>query len=178
MEKSIEDKIDQILKTDAIGNKTSIECLLEECPNIKSPVEKLFYCAWSLTPLHQIGLTPQYRIKDFYIDFKVSFIDYFVNSPIKYSYQELLKIEKLLPLYAIEIDGHDFHEKTKAQVQKDKQRERVIVSQGYKVLRFSGSEVFHNTSTCVVDCFYAYQKDFHSAIRKIQYLKGHLSGLD
>ena len=43
--------------------------------------------------------------------------------------------------YIIECDGHDFHEKTKEQAKYDKQRERYLVSQGYKVLRFSGSEI-------------------------------------
>ena len=43
--------------------------------------------------------------------------------------------------YIIECDGHDFHEKTKEQAKYDKQRERYFVSNGYKVLRFSGSEI-------------------------------------
>jgi very-short-patch-repair endonuclease len=50
---------------------------------------------------------------------------------------------------AIEIDGHDFHEKTKAQVSRDKARERAIVRTGYTPLRFSGSEVFGNPRKCV-----------------------------
>ena len=46
--------------------------------------------------------------------------------------------------YIIECDGHDFHEKTKEQVKYDKQRERFFVSNGYKVLRYSGSEIFND----------------------------------
>lgn len=46
--------------------------------------------------------------------------------------------------YIIECDGHSFHEKTKEQVKYDKQRERFFVSNGYKVLRYSGSEIFND----------------------------------
>lgn len=46
--------------------------------------------------------------------------------------------------YVIECDGHDFHEKTKEQAQYDKQRERFLVSQGYKVLRYTGSEIIND----------------------------------
>lgn len=42
----------------------------------------------------------------------------------------------------VECDGHDFHEKTKAQARRDKQRDRFLVSKGYKVLRFTGSEIW------------------------------------
>ncbi|MEK5038813.1 endonuclease domain-containing protein [Sporosarcina sp. FSL K6-3457] len=46
--------------------------------------------------------------------------------------------------FVIECDGHDFHEKTKEQVRKDKQRERRLMRLGYRVIRFSGSEIFED----------------------------------
>ena len=42
----------------------------------------------------------------------------------------------------VECDGHDFHEKTKEQARRDKQRDRFLQSRGYKVLRFTGSEIW------------------------------------
>jgi very-short-patch-repair endonuclease len=50
---------------------------------------------------------------------------------------------------AIELDGHEFHERTRDQVRKDKARERAIVQQGVTVLRFSGSEIVRNGRGCV-----------------------------
>lgn len=41
----------------------------------------------------------------------------------------------------IECDGHDFHEKTKQQVIKDKRRDREFQTAGFKVFRYSGSEL-------------------------------------
>lgn len=49
---------------------------------------------------------------------------------------------------AIEIDGHEFHEKTKEQVAKDKARERRLVRSGHYVVRFAGSEVFADPVAC------------------------------
>lgn len=42
----------------------------------------------------------------------------------------------------VEIDGHDFHERNKAQAQRDKSRDRLLHKHGYQVIRYTGSEVF------------------------------------
>lgn len=42
----------------------------------------------------------------------------------------------------IECDGHDYHERTKEQAARDKKRDRFFASKGYKVLRFTGSEIW------------------------------------
>lgn len=44
----------------------------------------------------------------------------------------------------IEIDGHDFHERTKEQAQRDKSRDRYLTAEGYTVFRFTGSEVYRD----------------------------------
>lgn len=51
--------------------------------------------------------------------------------------------------YAIEIDGHNFHEKTKEQVQADKRKDRDYLKYGFTPIRFSGSEVYRNPIDCV-----------------------------
>ena len=50
---------------------------------------------------------------------------------------------------ALELDGHDFHEKTKEQAAHDRARERTIIRRGYTIFRFTGSEVFRNARKCV-----------------------------
>lgn len=42
----------------------------------------------------------------------------------------------------VECDGHDFHQKTKSQVEKDNLRDRDLIENGYQVLRYSGSEIY------------------------------------
>lgn len=53
--------------------------------------------------------------------------------------------------FVVEVDGHDFHEKTKAQAAKDKRRDRKLTALGYAVLRFTGSEVFRAPDDCVTE---------------------------
>lgn len=48
----------------------------------------------------------------------------------------------------VECDGHDFHEKTKAQAQRDKKRDRQFVRQGHRVIRFTGSEIHGSAMEC------------------------------
>lgn len=54
--------------------------------------------------------------------------------------------------YAVEIDGHEFHEKTKDQAKADRQRERWIIRHPLAhidaVIRFTGSEVFADPVRC------------------------------
>ncbi len=50
--------------------------------------------------------------------------------------------------FAIELDGHDFHERTKEQAAHDKKRDRALVAAGWKVLRFTGSEVWRDVAEC------------------------------
>lgn len=49
---------------------------------------------------------------------------------------------------AIECDGHIFHEKTKEQAQKDRQRDRFLQAHGWTTLRFTGSEIVRDADAC------------------------------
>lgn len=48
--------------------------------------------------------------------------------------------------FAIECDGHDFHERTKEQARRDRKRDRDLQAAGYRVLRFTGSEIHRDPS--------------------------------
>jgi very-short-patch-repair endonuclease len=55
------------------------------------------------------------------------------------------------PEIIIECDGHNFHEKTKEQAQKDKERDRNLQLEGYQVIRFTGSEIFNSPAKCAAE---------------------------
>lgn len=78
-------------------------------------------------PLPGIYIYPQIIIGDYRVDFYIANVGHRESSPL-----------------IVECDGHDFHEKTKEQAQRDKARDRYLVSQGYRVLRFTGSEIFRD----------------------------------
>lgn len=48
----------------------------------------------------------------------------------------------------VECDGHDFHEKTKQQAARDKQRDRWFLSKGWPTMRFTGSEIHYRVERC------------------------------
>ena len=75
---------------------------------------------------------PQYSINKYRVDFLVASKD---------------KDGKSMCV-VVECDGHDFHEKTKEQVARDKKRDRYLQKIGYHVLRYSGSEIW-NDKCCV-----------------------------
>ncbi len=54
-------------------------------------------------------------------------------------------------MLAVEVDGHDFHEKTQQQAEWDKRRDRFLVLGGWRVIRFTGSEVYRDVSKCVFE---------------------------
>lgn len=53
--------------------------------------------------------------------------------------------------FIIECDGHEFHQKTKKQVERDNARMRDLQKQGYEVIRFSGTEIWHRPYKCASD---------------------------
>lgn len=106
---------------------------------VTSPIEQLFIMEWKISRLEDkfdIQLRPQKPIETLRGKFT---IDFFIASKVK---GKDFKI-------AVELDGHDFHEKSKEQVEKDKKRERSIIQEGITVLRFSGSEIVRNVRGCI-----------------------------
>jgi very-short-patch-repair endonuclease len=49
---------------------------------------------------------------------------------------------------AIELDGHDFH-KTRSQRTNDAKRERYLQMKGWKVIRFTGTEIYNDLLGCI-----------------------------
>lgn len=55
-------------------------------------------------------------------------------------------------VFAVECDGHDFHERTKEQAQKDRKRDRVVQSEDMEILRYTGSEIWNDPIGAAQDC--------------------------
>lgn len=119
----------------------------EHVKGITSPIEQLMALALEYhLPHHFRGfynLVPQYTIKtdtgkyraDFYLEF---------NSAQMGDTRPPFKL-------VVECDGHDFHEKTKTQAAKDKQRDRSLHTEGYAVMHFTGSEIHRDPTKCVCE---------------------------
>jgi very-short-patch-repair endonuclease len=105
---------------------------------VASPIEQLFVMEWHYQQVeerHGVELQPQKKLVTDTGEFNIDFV---IDR----------KAAGLLPL-AIELDGHEFHEKTKTQASWDRKRERSIVRAGYLVIRFTGHEIFQDAGKCV-----------------------------
>lgn len=121
--------------------------VLEFISNAESPVEELFGM-W----LHRLADEFRYSTlrprdpEDFFeidsqsevdvngkkyrVDFTLDYVTFLFGQPFDYY------------TVFVEIDGHEFHEKTKEQVRHDKERERAIAPYANEILRYSGSEIY------------------------------------
>lgn len=48
----------------------------------------------------------------------------------------------------VECDGHEYHERTKEQAERDRQKDRFLQSTGATVFRFTGSEIWRDARGC------------------------------
>ena len=118
-----------------------------------SPIEKLLYDAVILgcrvgaswfTPIleapttnTELQIKPQYVADDWPVDFA-----FWVISDTG-----------TLSMLAVECDGHDFHERTKAQAARDRSRDRRLQDAGIAVYRFTGSEIYRDAFACARQIF-------------------------
>lgn len=89
-----------------------------------------------------IVIYPQANVGKYRVDFRVKLIEY------KGLYPQYGQDKHYIKELIIECDGHEFHEKTKQQVQKDKKRDRDLTAMGFHVLRFTGSEIWKDPFLC------------------------------
>lgn len=58
-----------------------------------------------------------------------------------------------IKLLAVECDGHEFHERTKEQAERDKSRDRELQAAGISVFRFTGSKIYQDPGACVDEVY-------------------------
>ena len=112
----------------------------------ESPIEVVFYAWWQAISnqftLGDLMLFPQHEVLVNGSRYRVDFV---VTSSTHADFPEDA------PKVAIELDGHDFHEKTKQQVTYRNRRDRELQADGWKVLHVSGSELMRDPVACVGD---------------------------
>ena len=113
-----------------------------------SPIEVIFNYAYDLSTISRFGiyeLINQCEIEANGHKYIADFcFDTDENSDWNIRFRKPYKL-------VIECDGHEFHEKTKEQVEKNNQRDYNLKMSGYDVIHFSGSQIFNNPYKCVSD---------------------------
>jgi hypothetical protein len=124
-------------------------------PAPESPIEVIFKIWWeviarvgSWVPWGTCHLTPQVSVvlegASYRLDFQVECGGLGI--------QEIARHCGIAaPLIGVELDGHDFHERTRAQVTVRNKRDRDLQVAGWKVFHFSGSELVADPGNCVKD---------------------------
>lgn len=60
---------------------------------------------------------------------------------------------RLVKQFVVECDGHDYHERTKEQAARDRNRDREMTAAGITVIRFTGSEIWKDAASCSYQVF-------------------------
>jgi very-short-patch-repair endonuclease len=81
-----------------------------------------------------ITIVPQFKWQGYRIDFAI-----FLNSDE--------------PEFFVECDGHDFHERTPAQAERDRSKDRQIQAAGFPIIRFTGREIYRDCGECALQVF-------------------------
>lgn len=138
----------------------------QDLEEIESPIEQLFYCALQATATHNnipfgaiympvidmkrrkdtgnadvehgaylgIDINPQEELNKYRVDF------------LLIGYDGVKRTEVV-----IECDGHEFHDKNEKQRRYEKKRDRDLQADGFKVLRFTGSEIVNEPFRVALD---------------------------
>lgn len=80
-------------------------------------------------------IEPQAKIENYRADFLLTY---------QSSFPGFEKERQLI----VECDGHDYHDKTKQQASRDKERDREMKKLGYEVFRFTGSDIWNDVYSC------------------------------
>lgn len=94
------------------------------------------------------GITPQFKVGKYKADFLLWFA-----------------LKRFHAGVIVECDGHAFHERTKEQAAHDKKRDRDLLTAGYPVLRFTGSEIFKDVLGCADQVRDALSEPLHRVSR-------------
>lgn len=112
-------------------------CALELAAMAESPIERLMALPLSLLP--SLGSVPSFKVT------------VAAQKQIGSRRVDFCVEQEGCPKIVVECDGHDFHERTKAQAASDKRRDRELALAGCTVVRFTGSEIYRDPFACALD---------------------------
>lgn len=146
-ETDIKEYLTDNVSTHLIALSSDSQMALEESLiDCESPIEQLLSLA-----LEELKIKYIYKFNPFIDVVEVEKQKTIVCEDKKY------RVDFLIPViyknqenkcFVIECDGHEFHQKTKEQVERDNTRMRNLQKSGYEVIRFSGTEIWHRPYKC------------------------------
>lgn len=123
-------------------------------PGFDSPLEAVFDMWWQAMSRmnhidHGITLVPQKAVE---VNGRRYRLDFSVEPTFDYM-RVRAEYGVVWPLIGVELDGHDYHERTREQVIQRNERDRDLQSAGWLILHYSGSELVKDPYACLTDCY-------------------------
>lgn len=144
----VQEHIDRALAEQRKQTINVIQGYLSRQP-YESPLEAAYAVWWVVLGElrgYEFGLVPQQEVvadgEHFRLDFAVERAG-------------VIRAERPSLMLAVELDGHEFHERTKGQVALRNRRDRRLVEAGWRVLHFSGSEFHRDPAQCIDETYRA-----------------------
>ena len=154
MNKKIEEYLEKRSQKIAEEWRYTCEDIIESY-EIKSPIEQLFFIEFQYINnvpdnFPKFYIMPQYEIstkegRKYRIDFLIYHTDDNLWMTKEETYPQYQKDKVLL----IELDSFLWHGQTPEQFEQEKKRERDLMNEGYKIMRFSGREIVRDVEKCV-----------------------------
>lgn len=122
--------------------------------NVESPLEAIVLAWFHALATgnefwQEFDLQPQHKVvidgKGYRLDFA---LDYLPRRG-EVTAERLAAAGLAWPRFAVEVDGHDYHERTKEQVIRRNTRDRDLQAGGWIVFHFSGSELHRDPESCI-----------------------------
>lgn len=161
-----------------LAMQAKIKMWEEELDRYSSPIEGLFAMGlmWALSPVYVPGLIRW----DFSFDTHTAVpeparggIVVWTQAPIgNYRIDFLLraKVDDLRFFFAVECDGHEFHQRTKKQIEHDRKRDNALLAMDIATFRLPGSLIHRSPVACAVETLEQIEA---LSLRKVFTLKGH-----
>lgn len=145
----------------------------QPCLKCESPIEKVMLLTLSIiaeqyaeSVLYKIGsieygfkrnalttitIQPQADIGEYRVDFLLEWHEIAPDFAVSVKSRDGVDIpgtKTITEKLVIACDGHDFHEKTKEQAKRDKERDRNLKMCGFEVFHYTGSEIWKDPFDC------------------------------
>ena len=135
----------------------------------QSPIEEIFAVAYDMRLItagfpytEVLGARPQAKI---IANDNIYYADFLIEAQLRGCFRCDHEYKLV-----IECDGHEFHEKTKAQVEKRNKRDIDLKTAGYDVLHFSGSQIFKKPIECADQVF----EYITAKVGRVEFINGNL----
>lgn len=149
------------LASRAVGQRHALEAAKIDALHTESPIETIFAVWFDAARAHllaegfsrfALALQPQRWVttdeeRRYRLDFAIEPMDEWLA-------RSLTQADMPLKL-GVELDGHDYHERTLDQVTERNQRDRDLSALRWRILHFSGSELHRNPMIVVVEVLVA-----------------------